>query len=357
MYLMPERTYLLKFVLYICIVSLIFGLRLQILTSVVSAEEIESTNFIIKGDSVSAGSGTGNSSNFGITADINPFSDLSTSANFRQETGYNPRIQANTPYPPTLENSESYYDKLLLKVDDSGNPADTLFAVIISDNNFSTFKYVQNDGTVGDTLEMEDYLTYDSWGGVDGSYILNLKQNTTYKARIKALNGDFTETGYSSDSNESTTTVPYVNMTVSESSITLGTLNINLISQTTSVSIRVNTNAYTGYQAYVSDQGNGVTGGLYNGGSGLITSADMTLTAGVAGYGAQANSATANVDSKYAVVGNQVGALELSSNPLSSNNVAALDEDTTIWFKATMSPTTLAGNYADIVYFTITPNL
>jgi hypothetical protein len=323
----------------------------------VFADEIESPNFRIRGDNLSAGSGTGTSTSYGLTADFNPFSDLADSTNFRQELGYNPRLQANTPNPASLANLENYYDRLLITIDSSNNPSDTLFAVIISDDDFVNFKYVQSDGTVGDTLGTEDYRTYVSWGGASGSFILGLKQNTTYKVRVKALNGDFTETGYSSDSNESTTTVPYVNMALDTSVLALGVLNVSSISQTSTVTVRINTNGYTGYQVYISDSGNGFLGGLYNGAGHTIVSADMTLTPGVEGYGAQANSATATVDTKYDVISNTVGGLELTTNPLASNTVAVTDEDTTVRFKAAMSGSTTAGSYADTVYYTVTPNL
>lgn len=321
------------------------------------ADEITSPSFKIRGDNLSGGSGTATSNSYGLSADLNPFSDLSDSTSFRQELGYNPRLQANTPYPATLANSENYYDRLLITLDESNNPSDTLFAVIISDDDFVTFKYVQSDGTIGDTLGTEDYRTYVSWGGGSGSFILGLNQNTTYKVRTKALNGDFTETGYSSDSNEETTTVPYVNLALSTSAVALGVLNVNSISQTSSVTVRVNTNAYTGYQVYINDSGNGSLGGLYNGAGHTIISADMTLTPGVEGYGAQANSATASVDAKYDTTSNQVGGLELSTNALSSNTLAVSDEDTSVLFKATMAPNTVAGQYADVVYYTLTPNL
>ena len=324
---------------------------------IVFGEELNSSNFTIRGDSLTAGSGSGDSSSFGLTADVNPFSDLGTSTSFQQRVGYNPRIVANTPIAPTLANDFQYYDRLLVTLNQSGNLSDTLFAVIISSDDFVNFEYVQSDGTVGPVLGTEDYRTYTSWGGGSGSFILGLGQNRDYKVRAKALNGDFTETGYSSDSNEVSTTVPYVNIAVSDSGLTLGVLNINSISTTTTSTITVNTNGYTGYQVYVSDTGNGASGGLYDGIGTLIASSDTTLTPGTAGYGAQANSLSATVDAKYDVSGNQVGALEVGTNGLFSNSVAVTDEDTTVTFKATISATTIAGEYSDIVYFTVTPNL
>lgn len=335
---------------------LVFSIPI-ILSSIAIAQEAESPSFRIKGENLTVGAETASSSSYSVTADMNPFSDLSSSSNFKTEIGYNPRIRANTPYAPLLENPDNSYDRLVITVDPSDNPDDTFFAVIISTDDFASFAFVQNDGTVGDTLGMEDYRTYDSWGGIDGSYILGLTPSTTYEVRIKALQGDFTETSYGPASPEASTTEPYVNMSISHSALTLGTLNVNSISQTTGMTVTVNTNAYSGYQVYVSDQGNGSNGGLYNGSGSLILSADMTLTAGVAGYGAQANSATAYVDPKYDLFGNTIGGLGTSSSPLFSNTMGVTGESTTVLFKAAMSPTTIAGEYSDIVYYTVTPNL
>lgn len=325
--------------------------------TIVKAGEIESNNFKIEGDDLSAGSSSGSSSNYGLVGDVNPFSDQSASTNFKQEVGYSPRLRANTPRPPTLQNSEQYYDRLLIIIDDSDNPSDTLYAVAISDDDFSTYQYVQSDGTVGDTLGIEDYRNYVSWGGVSGSFILGLDQSTAYKVRAKALHGDFTETGYSSDSNEVSTTVPFVNLSLSSPGLTLGTLNANSVSTTTSTSVTVNTNAYSGYQVYVSDQGDGASGGLYDGASSLIESNDQSLIAGFEGYGVQASSGSASIDTKYDVSGDNVGGLEVSNNGLFSNTAAVSGESADVLFKATMAPSTIAGEYTDVVYFTVTPNL
>jgi len=338
-------------VAFLPFVSIVF------LNALVLADEIESTNYKIRGDDLSGVSGTGTSTNYGMTGDVNPFSDLSDSTSFRQESGYNPRLQANTPYPPTLQNFESYYDRLLIMIDTADNPTDTLFAVAISYDDFASFQYVQSDGTVGGVLGMEDYRNYVSWGGVSGSFILGLNQNTAYKVRAKALQGDFTETGYSSDSNEVSTTVPFINMSVSTSGLSFGTLNANSVSKTSAATVSVNTNSYSGYQVYVNDQGNGASPGLYNGVSNLIPSIDQTLTSGFEGYGAQASSISATVDVKYDVSGNNVGGLTIGTSALFSNTTAVTDENADVLFKATMAPSTTAGMYSDVIYYTVTPNL
>ena len=344
-------TFISTIIVYAIVVSAILVFRNA------HADEIDSTNFTIRGDTVSSGSSTGTTSNYGLIGDINPFSDLSASNSFKQEVGYSPRIQANTPYAATLQNDQEYYDRLLIIIDESDNPSDTVFAVAISDDNFQTQEYIQNDGTVSAVLGTEDYRTYVSWGEGTGSFILVLNQNTDYKVRVKALNGDFTETGYSPDSNEVSTTVPYVNMGVTVSALSFGVMNINSVSQTSTTAVVVNSNAYTGYQVYVSDKGDDANGGLYNGVSSLIESNDGTLISGFEGYGVQASSLTADIDASFDVSGDNIGGLDISSTGLFSNTAAVIGESTNVLFKATMSPNTVAGNYTDIVYFTVTPNL
>jgi len=341
---------------YPILVSTIIVITFLFLVNV-HADEMDSTNFTIRGDTVSSGSSTGTTANYGLIGDINPFSDLSDSTNFRQKMGYSPRIQANTPYAATLQNGQEYYDRLLIIVDEADNPSDTVFAVAISDDNFQTQQYVQDDGTVSSILGTEDYRTYVSWGEGTGSFILGLNQNTDYKVRVKALNGDFTETEYSPDSNEVSTVVPYVNMAITKNALSFGTMNINSVSQTSTTSVVVGSNAYTGYQVYVSDKGDDADGGLYNGVNSLIESNDATLIKGFEGYGAQASSLSATIDPTFDLSGNNVGGMDVSSTGLFSNTTGVSGETVNVQFKATMSPNTTAGNYEDIVYFTITPNL
>lgn len=325
--------------------------------SFVFAQEETSPNFIIRGDSLSTGSSSGSSSNFDLTGDFNPFSDLANSASYRQELGYNPRIQAFTPAAPLLENATTtYYDRLNLTVNPSGNPSDTLFAIAISDDDFATYLYVQNDNSVGSVLGSEDYQTYDDWGNSSGFEVLQLESNRTYKARVKALNGDFTETGWSPESAEASTEVPYITLEISNAEVYFGTLSANSVSQTSGIDVTIDTNATSGYQTYISGTGNSVSGGLYNG-SNLITSATTVLSAGTEGYGAQASSGTATIAGKYGVSGNNVGSVDLIVSPLSSSASEVLSEVTNVLFKVAISGVTEAGEYADTVYFTVSPSI
>lgn len=346
-----------KISIKVLVACLILFCSIYYFGSFVFAQEETSPNFIIRGDSLSAGSSGGSSSNFDLTGDINPFSDLADSSSFRQELGYNPRIQAFTPYAPLLENSTStYYDRLKLTVNPSGNPSDTLFAIAISDDDFATYLYVQNDNSVGSVLGSEDYQTYDDWGNSSGFEVLQLESNRTYKARVKALSGDFTETGWGPESAEASTEVPYITLDISNAEVYFGTLSANSVSQTSGIDVTIDTNATSGYQTYINGTGNAVSGGLYNG-SNLITSATTVLSAGTEGYGAQASSGTATIAGKYGVSGNNVGSVDLSVSPLSSSASEVLSEVTNVLFKVAISGTTAAGEYADTVYFTVSPSI
>jgi hypothetical protein len=59
-----------------------------------------------------------------------------------------------------------------------------------------TTKYVQSDNTIGSALGSEDYQLYADWGGAGGILITGLTPSTTYKVKAKAIQGNFTETGY-----------------------------------------------------------------------------------------------------------------------------------------------------------------
>lgn len=105
--------------------------------------------------------------------------------------------QANVPPAPTFTNPSNFYNKLKLTLDSGGNPSDTLFAITISTDDFvSDNRYVQSDNTVGASLGLEDYQTYSAWGGASGFNIVGLVASTTYKVKVKAWQGKFTETGY-----------------------------------------------------------------------------------------------------------------------------------------------------------------
>ncbi|NLZ24253.1 hypothetical protein GX888_00685 [Candidatus Dojkabacteria bacterium] len=89
------------------------------------------------------------------------------------------------------------YDRARFEIDTNGNPTDTLYAVMISQDNFvSDTRYI--DGTTftpeyQSTHNLNDFLTKNDWESEDFN-IKGLQPNTTYNIRVFALKGDFTQT-------------------------------------------------------------------------------------------------------------------------------------------------------------------
>ncbi len=334
---------------------LLIALTLLLLLSIkTNAQDLESTSFKIKGDLVATPGNDATSTNFKMNGDMNPFSDPSVSTSYKLNGGYNPRLQANKPTAPTLSNSSNYYDRLQISINASENPTDTLYAVAVSTDDWATYKYLQAGGTLGNTLTITDYKLY---ADLNNSYILGLFPATGYKARVKALSGDFTETGYSESSAEVKTEVPNITLDISSDLSDLGTLSASVVATgNPTTTLTVNTNTINGFTSFIKGVGNGAAGGLYNGAT-LISSADATLSAGTEGYGAQASSATATIDSKYNKTGNDVGEIDITNNTLGSKTGTATNNTIVVTYKAAVSGTTTPGSYRDTVYYTISPSL
>lgn len=117
-------------------------------------------------------------------------------SSYSAQPGLLPTQQANVPPAPTLTNPSNYYNKLHLAVATGGNPSDTKFAIAISKDNFATTQYIQNDDTVSTALGSEDYQTYSLWGSSSGFDVVGLQPNTTYKVKVTAMQGAFSQSAY-----------------------------------------------------------------------------------------------------------------------------------------------------------------
>ena len=137
--------------------------------------------------------------------------------------------------------------------------------------------------------------------------------------------------------------------TLSSASITTASPNINLT---------IGTNANSGYSVRVKDQGNGITGGLYNSGlSYLITSGSTLLANGSEGYGIQAASGTATISAPFTATGNNVGALTLAAQSLASYaSATASNQTVTVTHKAAASTVSKPGGYNDTITYLVTGN-
>ena len=89
------------------------------------------------------------------------------------------------------------YDKARFEIDINGNPTDTLYAVMISTDNFSSdIRYIDGSSFWPESLSthnLSDFLTKTDWETPDFN-IQGLQTATTYYIKILALHGDFTQT-------------------------------------------------------------------------------------------------------------------------------------------------------------------
>lgn len=227
--------------------------------------------------------------------------------------------QANVPPAPTFTNPSNYYNKLKIVLDTGSNPSDTKFAIAISTDNFvSDTRYVQSDDTVGATLGVEDYQTYANWGGASGTLIIGLVPNTTYKVKVKAWQGKFTETGYGPTATAATIG-PQMTFDIdvsasdednSVSTIDLGSLPAGtVVDSPTKVWVNFETNGESGGRVYVYSSNAGLQSSTV---SYTIDSVTDNLTSASEGFGAQKSTATNGLSpaTLYDTTGNSVGIID-----------------------------------------------
>jgi hypothetical protein len=241
------------------------------------------------GSGGTANSSTSNYSLEGISGELS--GQTGTTSTYNLKPGYTETQQANVPKIGVFDNgSGRYYNKLHFTIDTQNNPTDALYALQIStSSNFSSnINYVKSDLTIGSTLNTADYQTYTAWGGAGGALVTTLSPNTTYYLRAKATQGKFTESAYG-PSLSATTVNPSISFTISPTSVSLGTLLPNTVTNALStISLSFDTNANSGGDIFISGQ----YGGLKSLSTGfLVDSASGDLSSLARGFGAQVTSA------------------------------------------------------------------
>ena len=206
------------------------------MTSGVWATDLDSTNYKIVGATTTTGGGLVDSisGNYSIMSSLGNISadprEYSTNYRLQQDPSSNfiaaqPSVQCFEATTDGYTNCTSgpsellaggmvaicgaggCYNKARFEINTNGNPSDTLYAVTISSDNFSTdIKYVD-----GATFEPEsvanhninDFRTETYWE-TEVFNIQGLLANTTYHIKITALSGDFTQSDYSITANTTT---------------------------------------------------------------------------------------------------------------------------------------------------------
>lgn len=207
-------------------------------------------------------------------------------ANYSAKPGFIETTQANVPKIAAFDNGSGvYYNKLHFVIDEEDNPADALYALSISTDNFSSnINYVKNDLTVTGTLSLTDYQTYTTWGGASGANIIGLLPNTTYYLRVKATQGIYTESGYGPIVSAITAN-PSLSFSVTTSPLNLGSLVAgSVVNSPSTIDITFATNALSGGDVFINGKNNGLFSLLS---TSTITSATADLGVAARGFGAK----------------------------------------------------------------------
>lgn len=271
--------------------------------------------------------------------------------------------QANVPPAPALTNPSNYYNKLLLVLDDGDNPTDAKFAIAISPDNWVTTLYVQSDNTVGASLGSEDYQTYANWGGVPGELVIGLLSSTTYKVKVKAMQGKFTETGYGPEASAATVS-PTLSFDIDVAgtdtetdppfAVAFGSLVVNTVTDgPEKIWVDFATNGASGGKVYVSSANSGLSSVSA---SATISSATADLAVATSGYGVQGSSVTQTSGGPLAFVapyngaGANVGLIDTSLREVFASSASIVGGRGSFLLKAKSSSVTpAAGDYTDLL--------
>lgn len=282
------------------------------------------SNYELRDYGFGNGGGTTGTSNYSLEGLAGELSgQRSVTSNYGLRPGLLGTQLANLPDAPTWQNTGDWYNKLQLIIDESGNPGDTTYAVAISTDNFVTTRYVQSDSTIGSALGPEDFRDYASWGGGSGMFVIGLTPDTNYSVKVKARQGEFSETGFGPVVSASTSQASIVfDIDIASSDVetaapynlAFGTVSPDtIIDSPERIWLDISSNAESGAYVYIVSDNNG----LFSSTSGhTISAATGDLSLLQEGIGAQ--------NSSVAVSG---GGPLAAASPFngSSNSIGAVD--------------------------------
>lgn len=270
-------------------------------------------------------------------------------------------MQANVPPAPTFTNSGSNYDRLQLTLNTGGNPTDSQFAVAISPDNFTTTYYVKSDNTIGTTLVSSDWRTYTSFGSGSGVAVTGLAGTTTYSVKVKARQGNFTESGWGPVSTAATVN-PSLTFGIDANSLTFANLNSGNSYTDTAAStvLTTSTNAYNGYIVYAHETGALTASGNTIADYGSPNSAPTTWSGTGFGYTTNDNSLTGGTANRFS--GSKYAGFTTSApgDPVADHAGGVVtpisNEQFTISYRVTAAASTPAGAYTTTVVYLVVPS-
>lgn len=326
----------------------------------------QSTTYEIKSYDFGSGGISGDTSTtyslFGNTGQVDGTSLNSTT--YTNQPGLTYELAANVPGAPTLAIPANNYDRMQITLNTSSNPSDTTYAIQASTtSNFSSnIFYVKTDDTLGTTLASTDYQTNAIWGA-SGFFVTGLTGNTTYYFRVKARQGNYTETGWGPSSSQTTGTSS-LSFSLDSNAITFANLNSgnSYTDSAKSTVLTTSTNAYNGYTIYGWDtQALTTTDGSTISNYSSPNSSPTTWSGTGFGYTTSdtaLSGGTPNrfVGSKYAGFTTTGPGDPVADNPGPVLNSQISNETFTISYRITGDNTTPAGTYTNTILYSIVPS-
>ena len=256
-----------------------------------------SANYKLQSSSFGSGSGTATSANYAENGQAGQTAGVSeASTTYMNGPSVTFTRQADVPPAPTFTNPNSYYNRLQLTLNVGPNATDATYAVAVSSDGFATTLYLRADGTLGATITAANFQTYALWGGGAGTSIIGLNPHTTYAAKVSAMHGKYTATGFGPAAS-ATTLDPSISFSLATStqpsppfSISFGSLTPStVISSPQNVFVTLQTNGQQGANVYLLGQNTGLKSMTD---SYTIASASTNLSVATEGFGAQSVTAT-----------------------------------------------------------------
>ena len=272
-------------------------------------------------------------------------------------------VKADVPPAPSLTNPSQNYERLKFIVNEGGNPSDATYAIAISTDNFvADTRFIQSDNTIGSVLGSEDWQTYSNWGSASGEYVSGLSPNTTYYIKVKAEQGNFTESEYSAVAN-ATTSNPSLTFGIDSATLAFNNLNSgnSYTDSSKSTVLTTSTNAYNGYIIY-----GRVTQALTFGSNNIANyaspnSAPTTWSGTGFGYSTDDNSLTGGTGDRFTNGGPKFAGFTTSApgDPVADHSGPVLteisNENFNISYRVSADQNTSAGTYTTTVIYVVVP--
>lgn len=241
---------------------------------------------------------------------------------------------------------------------------DTKYAIAVSNDNFVTTKYIQAaDYTIGNNLTLNDFQTYDQWGGASGVYIVGLDVGTTYTVKVKSIQGKYSESGWGEIATAGTVSqILNFDLDVSATDqetdppylMDLGDLNPDtVVTSNSRVWVDIETNSASGAEVHVYGKNNGLYSALVNYNIGATTA---NLDVLPQGFGVQAVGATQASGGPLTAIspfdggGNVVGNSDSTIKTIFKSNSAVTGGRGSFLIKVKSSNSTPAANdYSEIM--------